>query len=138
MQSIPMNDMNTISTYEGKQDHILNLKTPVVETFKNIYADSDYLIEFSIPEFTAVCPKTGLPDFGTIEISYKPNLVCIELKSLKEYMLFYRNIGIFHENVVNKILDDLVLCVDPVYMKVRGDYNIRGGIKTVVTKEYKK
>lgn len=83
-------------------------------------------------------PKTGLPDFGTIFIEYSPNEKCIELKSLKEYVLAFRNVGIFHENVVNKILEDLIQAVDPNYLKVIGDYNIRGGVKTIVSREYKK
>ncbi|MBE7410539.1 MAG: preQ(1) synthase [Leptospiraceae bacterium] len=132
------NKNNTVSSYEGKQDHIQGMETPVIETFTNIYELKDYLIEFTIPEFTAICPKTGLPDFGTIEISYKPHKKCIELKSLKEYILFFRNIGIFHENVVNKILEDIVKHSEPLYLKVRGDFHIRGGIKTIVTREYSK
>ena len=127
-----------VSTYDDKQDHIIQLDTPPIETFKNIYSSNKYLIDISIPEFTAVCPKTGLPDFGTIHISYEPADCCVELKSLKEYILFYRNLGIFHENVVNKILDDFIKWVNPNYVKVIGDYNLRGGIKTTVTREYKK
>jgi 7-cyano-7-deazaguanine reductase len=130
-------DSSKISSYDGKQSHIPELKTPPIETFENVYKNSEYLVHFEIPEFTAVCPKTGLPDFGTIKISYKPGAKCIELKSLKEYILFYRNLGIFHENVVNKILDDFVQACDPKYVKVIGDYNLRGGIKTVVEREYK-
>ena len=124
--------------YEDKQDHIPGLETPAIDTFRNVYEGNDYLIEFSIPEFTAVCPKTGLPDFGTIHISYKPGDVCAELKSLKEYILFYRDKGIFHENVVNKITDDFVKSIQPLWLKVTGDYNVRGGIKTVVSREYSK
>ncbi|MCX8000122.1 MAG: preQ(1) synthase [Leptospiraceae bacterium] len=125
-----------VSGYEGKQTHIRSLSTPEIETIQNIYADADYSIYFEIPEFTAVCPKTGLPDFGTIRITYKPNLKLVELKSLKEYFLYYRNIGIFHENVVNKVLEDFVKACDPKYVKVVGDYNVRGGIKTIVEREY--
>lgn len=125
-----------VSSYEGKQTHIRSLSTPEIETIQNIYADVDYSIYFEIPEFTAVCPKTGLPDFGIIRITYKPNLKLVELKSLKEYFLFYRNIGIFHENVVNKVLEDFVKACDPKYVKVVGDYNVRGGIKTTVEREY--
>ena len=88
--------MKKKSSYEDKQTHIINLKTPEIETFTNIYKDRDYTIDFTIPEFTAVCPKTGLPDFGTIHISYIPDKFCVELKSLKEYMLYFRNVGIFH------------------------------------------
>ncbi|HMY46646.1 MAG TPA: preQ(1) synthase, partial [Leptospiraceae bacterium] len=94
--------------YESKQDHIRELKTPDIEVFRNIYNDREYRIDMEIPEFTAVCPKTGLPDFGILYLSYKPAEHCLELKSLKEYVLSYRNVGIFHENVVNRILDDIV------------------------------
>lgn len=127
-----------VSSYEGKQNHILTLQTPEIETITNIYSHAEYLIHFEIPEFTAVCPKTGLPDFGTLRITYKPNLKLVELKSLKEYFLFYRNLGIFHENVVNKVLEDFVKACDPKYVKVIGDFNVRGGIKTVVEREYHK
>ncbi len=126
------------STYEGKQSHIPNLVMPTIEVFENIYPGKDFTIEFSIPEFTAICPKTGLPDFGRIEIVYAPNKVCIELKSMKEYVLAFRNIGIFHENVVNKMLEDFVKASDPNYLKIKGDFNPRGGIKTIVTREYRK
>ncbi|TGK13883.1 NADPH-dependent 7-cyano-7-deazaguanine reductase QueF [Leptospira fletcheri] len=125
------------SSYEGRQEHIPTLKLPDIESFANVYEGKDYTIDFTIPEFTAVCPKTGLPDFGTIEISYIPSDKCVELKSLKEYILAYRNLGIFHENVVNRILEDFVKSVRPKYVKVRGDYNLRGGIKTVVTREFR-
>lgn len=125
-----------MSTYESKQDHIKELKTPPIEVFKNIYADQNYRIDMEIPEFTAVCPKTGLPDFGTLYLSYRPNQFCLELKSLKEYVLFYRDVGIFHENVVNRVLDDIVLACKPRWARLNGDYNIRGGIKTRVSRTY--
>lgn len=128
---------NLKSSYDDKQTNIKALKTPLIETITNIYEGNDYSIDFSIPEFTAVCPKTGLPDFGTIEISYIPRKVLVELKSLKEYILFFRPIGIFHENVVNKIFDDFVKAAKPKYLKVVGDYNPRGGIKTIATREQK-
>ncbi|BDA78972.1 NADPH-dependent 7-cyano-7-deazaguanine reductase [Leptospira kobayashii] len=133
-----MSEKKSVSLYEDKQDHIPSWKTPEIEWFANVYSGREYKIEFTIPEFTAVCPKTGLPDFGTIFIEYSPNEKCIELKSLKEYVLAFRNVGIFHENVVNKILEDLIQAVDPNYLKVIGDYNIRGGVKTIVSREYKK
>ena len=85
--------------------------------------------------FTAICPKTGLPDFGTIYISYIPNAECIELKSLKEYILFFRNVGIFHENVVNKLFDDIKAAIKPKNLKILGDFSVRGGIKTTVKRE---
>jgi 7-cyano-7-deazaguanine reductase len=126
-----------VSDYEGKQNHIPELKTPPLEHFSNVYPGKDYLIHFEISEFTAICPKTGLPDFGTIFIDYIPNDKCIELKSLKEYINFFRNIGIFHENVVNKISEDIIKDIKPKYLKVFGDFKIRGGIKTKVELEFK-
>ncbi|MCC5815934.1 MAG: NADPH-dependent 7-cyano-7-deazaguanine reductase QueF [Leptospira sp.] len=126
------------SSYEGRQNHIPGMETPKIEIFENVYSGKDFTIDFTIPEFTAICPKTGLPDFGTIEVSYSPDKSCIELKSLKEYILNFRNVGIFHENVVNKLLEDLQSACDPIYLKVRGDFNPRGGIKTVVTREYRR
>lgn len=126
------------SSYEGRQNHIPEMKTPKIDIFENVYAGKDFTIDFTIPEFTAICPKTGLPDFGTIEVSYSPDQSCIELKSLKEYILNFRNIGIFHENVVNKLLEDLTSACNPFYLRVRGDFNPRGGIKTVVTREYRR
>ncbi|MCB1143749.1 MAG: NADPH-dependent 7-cyano-7-deazaguanine reductase QueF [Leptospiraceae bacterium] len=128
----------TESSYEGKQSHIPELQTPPLEFFSNVFRGKEYTIHFSIPEFTAICPKTGLPDFGTIYIDYIPSEKCIELKSLKEYINFYRNIGIFHENVVNKITEDIIRAIDPLYLKVFGDFHIRGGIKTKVEREYRK
>ncbi len=132
-----MSEKKSASLYEDRQNHIPNWETPKIEWFENVYSGREYMIEFTIPEFTAVCPKTGLPDFGSIYIEYSPKEKCLELKSLKEYFLAFRNIGIFHENVVNKVLEDLVAAVDPYYLKVVGDYNVRGGVKTVVRREYK-
>ena len=103
-----------MSNYQDKQNHIKKLKTPKIEVFKNIYSDKKYTISIEYPEFTAVCPKTGLPDFGTIFIDYNPHKYCLELKSLKEYFLFFRDIGIFHENVVNKALEDLTYACKPM------------------------
>jgi 7-cyano-7-deazaguanine reductase len=91
-----------------------------------------------MPEFTCLCPKTGLPDFARIAIHYIPDKACLELKSLKYYELFYHNVGIFHENVVNKFLDDLVRACKPRWMEIVGEFNARGGIKTSVRAEYKK
>lgn len=124
--------------YEGLQDNICSLKTPSIDTWINQYSDREYAIELTIPEFTCVCPKTGLPDFATITIRYIPGKNCIELKSFKEYIVFYRNVGIFHEHVVNKILDDFVRACDPVSVEIIGDFNVRGGIKTVVKANYNK
>ena len=97
----------------------------------------DIDIHIEQPEFTSVCPMTGLPDFGCITIKYRPNLKIIELKSLKFYLLQYRNVGIFYEHVINRILDDLVVALDPKQMEVTGNFTSRGGITTRVTAVYK-
>ena len=108
----------------------------ILETFENQYPDREYDIDISCPEFTCVCPKTGQPDFATINLKYVPDKLCIELKSLKLYMFSYRNEGAFHEHIINKILDDIVQACSPVRAQVTGDFNVRGGIKTVVTANY--
>tara|TARA_B110000116_G_scaffold178316_1_gene154412 strand:+ start:270 stop:620 length:351 start_codon:yes stop_codon:yes gene_type:complete len=99
----------------------------------NEYSDRDYEISIEIPEFNAVCPKTGLPDFGTIYIDYIPNQHIVELKSLKLYIVKFRNLGIFHEHVTNKILDDFSTACNPRSITVKGDFHPRGGIKTSVS-----
>ena len=99
----------------------------------NEYSERDYEINIAIPEFNAVCPKTGLPDFGTIHITYTPNNHIVELKSLKLYIVKFRNLGIFHEHVTNKILDDFSKACSPRAIKVTGDFHPRGGIKTTVS-----
>jgi len=103
-----------------------------LETFPNPETDRNYEIYFECPEFTCVCPKTGQPDFATIKITYIPDQLCVELKSLKLYLWSFRNEGAFHEKVTNRILDDLVKAADPRYMEVIGDFYVRGGIHTVV------
>ena len=103
-----------------------------LEIVKNEYSDRDYNIKISIPEFTCVCPKTGLPDFATIKINYVPNTHIVELKSLKLYIVQFRNIGIFHEHVTNKILDDIKRAVKPRKIDVFGVFNPRGGIQTTI------
>jgi 7-cyano-7-deazaguanine reductase len=105
---------------------------PRLETFPNPRPRRPYLIEHTCPEFTAVCPMTGQPDFGTIRISYVPRRTCVELKSLKLYLQSFRDRGIFYEAVTNVILDDLVAALDPVSMTVEGDFRARGGISSVV------
>ena len=110
--------------------------TKNVETFPNPNPERSYTIDFTCPEFTCVCPKTGQPDFATIKISYVPDQKCVELKSLKLYLWSYRNEGVFHEAVTNKILDDLVAATHPRSMIVTGDFFVRGGIHTVVTVKY--
>jgi len=124
------------SAYEGLQDRIRSLTTPAIEVWKNAYPDKIYTITLEIPEFTCICPKTGLPDFATIKIEYSPDKYCIELKSFKLYTIFYRNLGIFHEHVVNKMLDDFVKAAKPRWVKITGVFNPRGGITTTVTREY--
>lgn len=108
-----------------------------LETFPNPRPEREYEIAISCPEFTSVCPKTGLPDFGEIRITYVPAARCVELKSLKYYMIAFRNRGIYYESVTNEILDDLVAVLEPRQMVVVGDFSVRGGIKTVVTATYK-
>ena len=107
-----------------------------IETFKNTHPNRDYSITFHCPEFTAVCPITGQPDFGTITIEYIPDETCIESKALKLYLHAFRNQGIFHENVVNRILDDLVKACAPRAMIVNGSFNARGGIAIDITAEH--
>ena len=121
----------------------------LLETFANPYPGRDYEIHMSCPEFTSLCPiggietdaaelnllKGGAPDFATISITYIPDALCIELKSLKLYLWSFRNDGIFYERVVNRILDDLTTRVSPRWMRVIGDFNVRGGIKSVITAE---
>ena len=124
------------SSYDDRQDHIRQIEAPDIEVWTNEYADRDYIVRLEIPEFTCVCPKTGLPDFATIYVEYIPDKVCLELKSLKMYLLFYRDLGIFHEHLVNKLLDDLVKSSQPRWMKVQVDMNPRGGIRTLVESEY--
>lgn len=126
----------TSSLYEGLQENIKKINLPAIDVWKNKYAERDYKIYLEISEFTCICPKTGLPDFACINIEYIPNKFCLELKSFKEYIVAYRNVGIFHENVVNKILDDIKSAVHPRSLKVTGVFNIRGGIKTTVSAEY--
>ncbi len=123
-------------SYEGLQKNIRALKTPKIEVWQNQYADKEYVVTLENAEFTCVCPRTGLPDFAGITIQYKPDKWCVELKSLKMYMLFYRNVGIFHEHVVNRLLDDFVKACKPRWVHIKGEFNLRGGIKTTVSSEY--
>jgi 7-cyano-7-deazaguanine reductase len=107
---------------------------PKIECFENQF--KNYEITISIPEFTSVCPRTGFPDFGTITIRYIPKQWCAELKSLKMYILAYRNLGIFYENAVNRILRDFVKATQPVQAAVIGEFNIRGGMKSTIEAAY--
>ena len=108
---------------------------PAIECWENQFPGYD--IEIVIPEYTAICPKTLLPDFGTIYINYIPDQWCLELKSLKEYINAYRNLGIFYENAVNRILQDLVAVCKPISMKVRGEITPRGGIQSRIESRYR-
>ena len=107
-----------------------------VETFPNQFPNRAYEIEITCPEFTAVCPKTGQPDFGTLTITYTPDKKCVELKSLKFYLQSFRNQGIFYEHVTNEIMDDLVAVVQPLFMKIEAAFSARGGITETVTVKY--
>jgi len=107
---------------------------PSIECWENQYPG--YQIEIAIPEYTAICPKTGLPDFGTITVHYTPDRLCLELKSLKEYITAYRSLGIFYENAVNRILRDLVAACHPIWMTVRGEFTPRGGIQSRIEANY--
>jgi len=108
----------------------------LLETFDNPFPQRDYIVDTVCPEFTSMCPKTGQPDFGTLTISYIPDRLNYELKSLKLYLQQYRNHGAFYENVTNTILDDLVAVTKPRWMKITADFTPRGGIRTTVIVEY--
>lgn len=107
---------------------------PEIETFPNQY--KGYEITIEIPEYTAICPKTGLPDFGTITLHYMPDNACLELKSLKMYIHAYRNVGIFYENSVNRILQDIVAACRPVWARVTGTFTARGGLSSKIEARY--
>ena len=119
-------DVQDVSTVDVK----------ALETFPYEYPGKDVVINIDTDEFTAVCPWSGLPDFATIRIDYIPGKAIIELRSLKYYLLSYRNVGIYQEHLVNRLLEDLVRCTRPKWMKVSADYKIRGGIHTVASREY--
>ena len=107
-----------------------------LETFPNPHPERDYTIDITCPEFTCLCPRTGQPDFAVIRLCYTPGELCLELKALKLYFWSFRDEGAFHEAVVNRILDDLVAACRPRRMTVTGDFNVRGGLHTVVTASY--
>jgi 7-cyano-7-deazaguanine reductase len=108
-----------------------------LETFSNPHPDRDYTIRIRIPEFTCLCPKTGQPDFATLTLEYVPDLLCVELKSLKLYIWSFRDEGAFHEDVTNRILNDLVDVCEPRFMRLRAEFNVRGGIYTDVVVEHR-
>lgn len=109
-----------------------------LERFENRTRHRDYTVDFSCPEFTCICPRSGFPDFATIQISYVPDQWCVELKSLKLYINSFRDMKVFHEDVTNRILDDLVELMNPKKMTVKADFNVRGNIHTVVTATHEK
>jgi 7-cyano-7-deazaguanine reductase len=113
----------------------VDAELPEIEVWPNQY-DTGYEIEIEMPEFTSICPKTGLPDHGTLVLRYIPEKFCLELKSLKMYTLAYRNLGIFQENVVNRMLADVVRCAKPLQAELVGDFLPRGGVHTKVTADY--
>jgi len=112
----------------------LDARFPEIETWPNQFPGYEIVVDD--PEFTSVCPKTGLPDFGTVTIRYMPDTQCLELKSLKEYLQFYRNLGIFQENIVNRVLEDVVRSAKPVWAEVKGEFRPRGGISSVVVAKW--
>ena len=109
-----------------------------LDTFPYEFGGNEIWVEFEIPEFTAVCPFSDFPDFGVIRLRYVPNTLCVELKSLKLYINSFRTVKIFHEHVVNLILEDFIAACDPLKVEIEGDYNVRGNIKTVVKAKYEK
>jgi 7-cyano-7-deazaguanine reductase len=114
----------------------MNEKIRIIEVFENAYPDRDYTVMHEAPEFTSLCPKTGQPDFATITVEYIPDKLCIELKSLKLYFNSFRNDGIYFESVTNRILDDLIAACQPRFMHITAEFNVRGGISSVVDVEY--
>ncbi len=109
-----------------------------LETFANPRPERDFTIRIDVPEFTCLCPKTGQPDFATISIEYVPDQLCVELKSLKLYMWSFREQGAFHEAISNEILEDLVNATSPRFMRIKANFNVRGGVYTHVTVEHRK
>ena len=114
----------------------LDVELPSIETWPNQF--KGYRIAIEIPEFTSVCPKTGLPDFGKLTLSYQPDQLCLELKSFKYYVLAYRDLGIFYENVVNRMLADIVGTIDPVEAEIVGEFTPRGGLHSTVTATHRR
>ncbi|MBL7068342.1 MAG: NADPH-dependent 7-cyano-7-deazaguanine reductase QueF [Candidatus Omnitrophica bacterium] len=132
------NPKSQISNYEGLQADIRNLRTPKIDVWENKYPEKEYTVNLESAEFTCICPKTGLPDFATIKLKYRPDKRCVELKSFKLYIISYRGVGIFHEHAVNKILDDFVKACSPRWAHIEMVFNPRGGITTTVEAEYAK
>lgn len=128
--------MNTVAKLYTEEHARAGLKAelPPIECWENRF--HGYEITIAVPEFTSVCPRTGLPDFGQVTIRYMPDTLCLELKSLKMYLLAYRNLGIFYENAVNRILKDVAAACKPKWASVRGEFNFRGGMKSVIEARY--
>jgi len=125
------------NSYKGLQRDIRKLKTPKIEVWENRYRDREYTINIETEEFSCICPKTGLPDFARIKVQYAPDKHCIELKSYKLYLISFRDVGIFHEHVTNRIFDDLIKASKPRWANITAEFSVRGGVKTTVTREYK-
>lgn len=129
--------MTKVSIKEYTDEHSrsgLEIALPEIATWPNQF--NNYEITITVPEYTSVCPKTNLPDFGTLTIKYIPNASCLELKSLKYYLLAYRSLGIFYENAVNRILDDIVKSCQPLSCVVKGEFNTRGGMYSTIEARY--
>jgi len=126
------------SSYEGLQKNVREMKTPSIEVWQNQYPDKEYTVSMDIPEFTCICPKTGLPDFADIKLEYSPDKFCVELKSFKLYLVSFRAVGIFHEHFVNRLMEDFTRACKPRWARITGVFNPRGGITTTVTREYRK
>ncbi len=127
--------MTNVSGYKGLQKNIRDISLPAIEVWDNRYPEKDYTVSLNTKEFTCVCPKTGLPDFAHLFIDYRPDKCCLELKSFKEYILAYRDLGVFHEHVVNRVMEDIIKSCKPRWIRVKGVFNIRGGITTTVEVE---
>lgn len=129
--------MKRKSSYEGLQDEVRGIKLPGIERIENVYKDKCYVCEHVFPEFTTLCPKTGLPDSAGIKIVYEPDKYLVELKSLKLYFIAYRNLRFFHENFTNRILDDFVKAVEPRWAHIEAKVNVRGGIYTTIRRTWR-
>src|SRR5437868_2882150 len=135
VSDVTIGEMSRVPAYTPEHAKSgLDFAFPEIETWPNQFPTYEILID--IPEFTSVCPKTGLPDFGALTIRYMPNKECLELKSLKEYLFSYRNLGIFQEKIVNQVLEDVVKAAKPEWAVVKGDFRPRGGIGTTVEARY--
>ena len=125
-----------MTEYEGKQEYVRTIELPKIDVVENQYPDKEYTVKIEYPEFSTICPKTGMPDYATIEIVYNPNEYLVELKSLKLYFVAFRDIGFFHEHFTNRIFDDFIDTVNPNWAKMEVRVNPRGGITTTIRREY--